>query len=237
MQPKVSLFLSAIRTQWWELMLNSLKSTKIPIEVIFVGNVKPNFIMPDFAKHIYSDKPPAYCYEIGRRACKGELIHWTADDAEYSPGVIDEIYEQWKGYHNPRNVMSCQCIENTHVALLSTQRFFQGFNQTPLMAPLGFMDRQYLEDLGGIDRRFTNEQYENDIVMRVYRDGGDVKMHLHKGWVELDHLRKHTKGQHITGEQYRKDREVLEYLWVKDGKVTYERKDEVQRFTDEDLGL
>ena len=79
----VSLVASAVRTTVWQPFWDSLKGNNINYEVIFVGNRAPNFPLPENFRHIYANVKPAQCYEIGFRAARGEVIAWTADDADY----------------------------------------------------------------------------------------------------------------------------------------------------------
>ena len=43
------------------------------------------------------------------------------------------------------------------------------------MAPIGMMNRKYFQELGGIDRRFICGQWDNDLMIRIYNDGGGLK--------------------------------------------------------------
>jgi hypothetical protein len=224
---KVSVIAAAHRNQWWQVFMDSLKSTEIEYEVIFVGPNPPLHEYENF-RYISSEAKPAQCYEIARRSAKGELVHWTADDAEYSENCLDHAYAFWKSLHDRKAVVSIQTHENGSVTALHEHCFFNGRSDTPLMAPVGMMNREYLGELGGLDARYIYGQYENDIVMRVYEDGGSC--HKFKiAHIALDHYRKHG-GEGRLWETYLQDRSTLEGSWVKDGQVVSKRLDPVVRY-------
>ena len=224
---KISLFASAIRPNLWDSCLNSLLGNTIDYEVVFAGPTPTEEVSKFLNKYpalryiSTGDIKPAQCYEIARRACQGELICWMADDCEFSEGLLDDIYyfynedskysvtEPGEYY---KKVISVRTNEDEKSNNLNDHRFFGWNVNTPLMAPLGFMSRSYLEHLGGIDQRYVCGQYENDIVMRVYADGGEV-VKFEEGCVKIDHLKKHGKETKFwTG--YDDDRKVLEGSWV-----------------------
>ena len=229
----VSLFASAVRPKIWKMLLDSLEGTSVEYEVVFAGNADPADIPPsDRLRYIHTENiKPAQCYEIARRYCTGETVIWIADDCEFPNDVIGKAYKYWKSRNNKKLVLSVQTKESGYSTLestlydMNTHRFFSSDNNSPLMAPIGLMSREYLEDLGGIDRRYICGQYENDIVMRVYEDGGMVELFGDKDcFVDIDHLRKSILLGESTNDKdfldrpfakgYHIDRNVLELSWT-----------------------
>lgn len=225
MLPKISIFASAIRTQYWEEYLESLTHNDISYEVVFAGHNYPPF---QNASHpfffIKTDNiKPCQCYEIARRFCSGELVHWSCDDAVYEPNILDRAYEKWHSYGNPKLVLSIQTKEDGQFNAMHTHRLFANDKPTsPLVAPLGLMSRAYLSDLGGYDRNFTSGQGENDICLRVQEDGGVVEI-MTEPHISIEHKKKHgTESRFFTG--YHTDRKYLESCWVKeDGTISDKR--------------
>lgn len=209
---KISLFASAIRTKDWPAFMDSLDSNKCEYEVIFCGPDNCGYTHPKLT-FIKSMVKPAQCYEIARRACTGDLVHWTADDAVYSSRCLDEIVKFWEKINDRKTIISVQTKESGHFNVMRTHRFFGGFNESPIMAPLGVMSRVYLEHLGGIDSRYICGQYENDIVMRVLEDGGKVELFLDDYYVDLDHKNKHDATGSKFAHGYEADRVLLEGSW------------------------
>ena len=238
----VSLVASANRIKWWPRFLDSLKKHQIKYEVIFVGNVKPDFDTskyPEF-KHIYATCKPCQCYQIGFWAAQGKVIHWTADDASYSGNAtlcdnsLDIAFKKWEEleaqYGNDgKSMIALNPCEDGGYPQREFHRFWGGWKETPVMAPFALIPRKYLADEGqGYDRNFVSGQAENDICMRVYEDGGrleccyDAKLYVH-------HRQCHAR-DNITGKEkndfrkwYPEDRRALEEAWVKGGYGYYEK--------------
>lgn len=207
-----SLFASAVRTEAWYDLLDSLRSNTVSYEVVFAGPIEPAFTHPRLKHILTGDIKPAQCYEIARRACRGDLVMWIADDCEFSERLLNKVYDYWLSLNNRKSIISIRTNENESNNDLNDHRFFGWNVNTPQMAPLGVMNREYLNELGGLDRRYICGQYENDIVMRAYQDGAS----LHKfedGYVKIDHLKKHGVDTKFWT-AYQHDRTMLENSWV-----------------------
>lgn len=228
---KVSLIASSVRPQLYDSFFKSLEGTSVEYEIIFAGNseegnkdLRCNYILTSGIK-------PAQCYEIARLHATGETVVWVADDCEFPNDVIGKAYKYWKSKDDEKLILSIQTKESGYnlpigqIFDMNQHRFFGYCPDTPLMAPLGMISRKFLEDLGGIDRRYVCGQYENDIVMRAYADGGTVEIFGDKDcFIDIDHLGKSL----LIGESkveadflnrpfakgYPKDRAVLEKSWA-----------------------
>lgn len=223
MIPKISFFASAIRPHLWEDLLNSLRGSKYEYEVIFAGHVDQSLVQeifsayPEFKYITTGEIKPAQCYEIARRACIGELVCWIADDCTFSEGFVDKVYNKYLDMPMNRfnsywaGIISCKTNENNQNETMQHHRFFGRNLNTPLMCPIGVMSREYLDKLGGFDRRYICGQYENSGCMQVYEDGG--KIYLYEDvCVNIDHANKHGKNNNFWS-GYNEDREQLENSW------------------------
>lgn len=230
---KISLCASAIRTSHWNEFYNSLLCNKISFEVIFVGNTKPDFVLPNNFRYIYSSTKPAQCYEIAFRNAKGELIHWTADDSTYSTNALDIIYNFYKSFNNEKLIVALRTIEDGEDFTEGHRFIYRDYN-SPRMAPFGVMNRELFNKLGGYDRRFIGGQSENDIAMRVYEIGGKLEL-CNDVSVFVHHKKMHSSGTLIRNLCYLEDRKVLEGLWVKDGNIQDKRLYKVESYEDKDI--
>lgn len=229
---KVSLFASAVRQKLWFSLLDSLNSTSVPYEVIFAGNAKywQTGVLMNKANFKYIETgniKPSQCYEIARRACSGDVVVWIADDCEFKWDIIGKAFQYWNGIGNDKLILSLQTEESGIWQNMDHHRLFGGGNtQFPLMAPIGMMSRKFLEDLGGLDRRYICGQYENDIVMRACAVGGSVEVYGDRGtYVEINHHEKSVLAGEITTKQefekrpfatgYGIDRMILEKSYCK----------------------
>lgn len=218
---KISLFASSVRCWLWNEFMRNLSTNAIEYEVVFAGDLNEYQTRPFLKKYpslkyIHTGKiKPSQCYEAARRACTGELVFWVCDDAEFSPNLLDNVYKFWHNQNYLETIVSVKTNEDSKNNNLDDHRFFGGNVNTPLMAPLGVMNRMYLDNLGGIDQRYISGQYENDIVMRVLENGGKV-VKYEEGCVYIEHIIKHGKGTKFWT-SYEEDRKVLENSWVKGG--------------------
>jgi hypothetical protein len=214
---KISLCCSAIHTNCWEKALNSLRNNTVKYEVIFVGDVKPEFNLsnyPEF-KYIYSKCKPSQCYQIAFLSAQGELLMWTADDASYDPNTLDNLYKMYQEENNEKLVMEVRPIEDGREI---TSHTFKG-GETPHMAPFGVVNRKILVEQGGYDKQFICGQAENDVVMRFIEIGGVVKT-CQGAIARIQHNQGHSGLSVFRGGAngnpgfYGEDRKVLEPLWI-----------------------
>ena len=254
MSVKVSLVASANRVEYWDRLYNSLKGNTVEWEVVFVGDRKPLHEMPSNFKWIHATCKPAQCYQIGFWAAQGETVAWTADDTNYNepslncPNCLDIAYNHWVKMDNQYNndkksIIAMNPCEDGGFPQLRFHRFFGGWLHTPTMAPFGLIHREYfVNKLGGYDRRFVSGQSENDVVMRVYEDGGrlevdlDAKLYVH-------HRQVHYRDPHTGREDnkfrkwYNTDREVLEQAWVVGGHGFYEQYNAMKPGTEKENAM
>jgi hypothetical protein len=225
---KLSIFASAIRPHLWEDLLKSLRGGKYEYEVIFAGYIDQLLVSemfkdyPEFKYITTGEIKPSSCYEISRRACKGKLIHWTADDAIYSEGFVDKVCDYYESIYSVNPIIiSCKTNENNNNETMLNHRFFSRNQNTPIMAPLGIMTKEYSDYLGGLDSRYVAGQWENDLVMRAYADG--AKCYIYEDvCISLDHANKHKANDDFKG-GYNEDRETLENSWVIGGYREHEK--------------
>lgn len=229
--PKISLVASSIRPHLWNDMYQSLLSNNISWEVVMVGP-NPGTPPPNF-KYIQSHVKPAQCYEIGFRNATGELISWTADDATYSPGALDQAYEHWKALNNRKAMIAFRTVEDGR-DITDVHRLRGRDNSAPRMAPFGLINREFFNELGGYDRRFMCGQSENDIVMRVYEAGGMLEV-SNTASALVHHEKAHFSGTVFRQEYYHHDRRVLENSWICNGQILTKRSDPVEPFDNKEI--
>lgn len=214
----LSITASAVRPHLWKGLLDSLRGGKYKYEVVFAGFIEEELYKPymdEYPEFKYietNDIKPCACYELSRRYAVGKLLHWTADDSVYSEGFVDKVVDYYNSLNNPKAIISCKTNENGMNETMLHHRFYGRNQNTPLMCPLGIIDREYLQSLGGYDRRFLAGQYENSITMEVLADGG--KVYLYEDvCVTIDHKNKHGSETNFWN-GYNEDRECLENSWV-----------------------
>lgn len=239
---KVSIIAAAVRVPFYKTFMDSLKGTSVKYEVVFCGHNTPEEVAetlaayPEF-RYIHTAKiKPAQAYEVSRREAKGETILWAADDCVFTPDLIGKAFQFWQEIGNYKDILSIQTLENGMFVNMHVHSFFGGRYETPLMAPLGLMSRQYMEDLGGFDRRFLCGQYENFAVMQAIAAGSKVHIFGDKdNLIIIDHYARHgIKRPFATG--YNHDREILESCWTDGrGNVLPQLRKPLEPYEDKDI--
>ena len=231
MSIKISICASAARPKDWMETYNSLTKNEIEWELIYVGPNKPDFDLPSNFTYIYSNTKPAQCYEIAFRQAKGELLTWTADDAIYPPNAMDDVYKFFKSFNNQKLVVAFRTVEDGK-DITEGHRLRGRDPGAPRMAPFGVMNTEYFHKLGGYDRRFICGQSENDVVMRVYEDGG--RLEIAPVPVLVHHQKSHSDTVFRSG-YFSDDRKVLEEAWIKDRIIQSKRLIKFEPFSDENI--
>ncbi len=104
----ISLFASANRPEFWMILYERWASNKTPFEVIFVGNVRPEFKLPRNFKFIYSEVKPAQCYHIASKEAQGDCLVHVADDFWFSLGSLDKMLEMFEQHDSLKTIVSHQ---------------------------------------------------------------------------------------------------------------------------------
>lgn len=224
LRPDISLCASAVRPNLWKLFYTSIVNNNCSIEVIFVGDQIPDFDLPHNFKYHFSVVKPAQCWESAIRMSTGRYVSITADDAEYKDGSIDNMVKFMDTRFNNKCVGSFQTIENGN--LITNDHMYK----EKRMAPFFVFNRDYYEYLGGADARFIGGMWENDLIMRVHQDGGEVAV-CDNAYVSVDHLKKHNGTSKSCDWHWKYSFPLLEELWVDKDK----RKDELVPFIDKDI--
>lgn len=174
MNPIFSIIASAHRTKDWLDFYKSIK-TNLEFEIIFVGEKAPDFKLPNNFHYIYSPVKPTQCAEIAIRNSKGELVHWTADDAEYSPQALDKVYDLYKKENNYKCMIGFHLFEQALNGKLYEKADVHRCAGL-LAIPFGVISRKFIDEIGIYDINFIAGQCENDMVLRGYEAGGYVKI-------------------------------------------------------------
>lgn len=232
----ISLFMSAARPKFWKRMYKSLMGNKCSWEIVAIGPNEPDFELPINFRYYKCNFKPTQCYAAAAYFSTGELIGWTADDAVYDNKSLDCI---WNKYTNYIETFKCESkkifiqktIENGK-DVTEEHYLFRHCKDTPRMAPMAFMNREWFNRIGGYDRNFVSGQAENDIVMRAFQDGGEIYKYAYsKAYLNHEEVHggfinkvKYHLGKNSFRTGYENDRRYLEECWIKEGFGTYDEK-------------
>lgn len=219
----ISLCASAVRPHLWGSLIESLKNNDVKYELVLVGDVPPDFELPPFVKYLNSPVKPTQCWEAAIRHSSGKYVSITADDAEYLSGALDNMVS-FMDNKTFDEVGAFQTIENGN--LITNDHMYKGKR----MAPFFVFHRDYYKYLGGADQRFIGGMFENDIIMRVWEDGGSVEI-CPNAYVSVDHLKKHNATSKSCEWHWKYSFPLLEELWQNPDK----RKDSLLPYNDKDI--
>jgi hypothetical protein len=191
----ITVVVPAIKTKLWMNLYDSLSINTVPFELIFIGNVYPDFDLPKNVRHIYTEVKPAQCFHIGVLASNSKYIIQGADDYIFSDHHLDILYEALERCNNIYSFaagvfarkITVNIGDQEEIQIEKRKRmriYFFGKNSHPHIRkrlycpflPNGavhlFRKEAYMK-IGGIDRRFVKGYYDMDLAMTLYSFGGN----------------------------------------------------------------
>jgi len=189
--PIFGIFGAAIHPRLWMPLYKQLSlNNTTPFEIVFVGDVRPDFALPENFIYIYSEAKPVQCYEIARRNTKGEYLMWFGDDILLSLRFLDAMYVHIRKLLDHETIVysrmrcsldlppidSVEAIEQKCYNVVAGQVPCMNAHSLDFDAPIVGLTmtvrRSVWEELGGLDRRFTNILSDCDFLLRFYEAGG-----------------------------------------------------------------
>ena len=239
----ISVIASAVKTQYWLNLYQSLLDNKMPFEIVFAGHTKPNFELPNNFHYIHSGASPVTCVEIAYRKSVGDFIICTGDDHRFSPAYLDTLYKWYVRLRNDKFIVGSRGVDSpADMPLIPDASYTISHPQyndgclkcfkedmSPVMMFPPLIPRKAWEECGGVDSRFWGVNWNMDFQLRLYKSG-------YLPFIAVDayswEIRPETKkGRLSKREQSRGDRGLLKSLWQfdKDG-IDYRRTDKVKGF-------
>lgn len=216
MIPKISFIAASSKPHAWEKMLSSLKSTKHNYEIVISGSVDPSIVQyildanPEIKYIKNSGSTICQTYEIARRNAIGEYTCWISDDSIFSEGCIDRLLDKEISY---KTIVAIKTIlKDSPGDDFDYHRFFSRNLNTPILPLTGVITTKYLNELGGLDCRYSYGKWEMDLGMRVLADGGEINK-----FIEGDVTKKHVLNNGCNNDYWsgsNEDSEQLENSWV-----------------------
>ncbi len=252
-KPVVSVIASAIYTQYWLNFHAALLATnKTSFEIIFVGNTRPDFELPEGFHYIYSELDVVACIEIAYRHSIGDFILGVADDTRFSPGYIDSLYKWHKRLRSKKVVVGSRgantppkspLIPPPDYEIPPDQLTYNDGNwailkreMSPIMYYSPLISREAWEDVGGLEKRFIAIKWAIDMQLRFYEKGylpfvafdtytWEVRFSDKRGRL----CKRKGKRKTVSG-----DGQLLNKMWIEDNEVQPARRTSgVQKFPKE----
>ena len=253
-KPIISLFGSSVRPSLWMRLYNTLRGTQTPFELIFAGEVIPDYEMPKNMRFIWTAVKPAQCWEIGARYAEGELLMSVEDDLVFGERVLDNAYKLFISKASDKDMVSCRLfypegeipepmyhLDTKTIKGPDGQPQFTYAKDSPVLPFCGLMKTDLWRAIGGIDRRFIALSWEADIAMRVFELGD--KTIRSENAIDTAVEEAHPGLRVLLGQklllQYGSphDRPLLDSFWMQDGRIAKNRLAPVEPFSDTDILL
>lgn len=163
---KISVFGPAIRTnRWLSLYENIHNNNKVELEIVFCGNVKPDFSLPKNFNYIYSEVKPAQCAQIALNNTKSNLLTLVGDDCVYSKNFFDNLYEAH--LKDSDNIYGGAFMRNNKVYSKENYMLLSDISESPFFPFSPLLNKDEVMSLGGIDKNFIAVMWHEDLLMRL----------------------------------------------------------------------
>ena len=228
-KPLVSLIGPAHRTHLWQGFYDRI-ITKLPFEVVFVSDKKPETTLPENFRWFYSTVKPAQCFEIAFREAKGDFIIWCGDDLTYTPYAIDEAVAIQSQY-DYKTMVFFRFFEDGRECTKNQTTWDQKYN----LIATGLISKQVINEAGGLaDTRFVCGLWDCDLIMRIYALGGQ-SVYTKEGYCNEPHLEFHKKEANFAT-TWQWENEEFKRLWMdRTGGAYLSRLEPFQPYYDTDI--
>lgn len=228
-KPDISLFGPSYRPENWMHLYRSIGNNNVKFEIVFVGPNEPDFELPNNIRFIKSYVKPLQCFEIAARNTTADLIMPTADDVEFkTERPLDRLYGIYKSHNNEKLIVSCRYILDGKDLSDECRYFLPSDKNSPVLPISGLMSSKFYKETGGVDRNFIAIMGDLDVSMRMYANGGEVIL----SDVCLEEVKRKSRGSILCIEYSKRERKMLESLWVVNGKVQLKRVRPIEPFSD-----
>jgi len=173
--PIVSVISSAVRPHYWMEMHNQINydAANVSFEFVFVGNVRPNFALPENFRHIYSEAKPQQCFETACRNAKGEYVMTVMDDLMFSVGFLGLMHQYVQRMTDNKAIVMSRFSDVLYGPPKDYLMYFDPSNKcSSVIGVCTIIKKSVWQELGGYDKRFNQLYGDNDLHLRIYEAGG-----------------------------------------------------------------
>ncbi len=160
------MFGPAIRTERWpSLYKNICEGNDIEIEIVFCGNVKPDFNLPKNFIFIYSEVKPSQCAQIALKYTNSEIVSLIGDDCVFSKNYFDNLYEAY--IKNSSFIYGGAFKRNNIFYAKRDYMLLDEISDSPFFPLSPLLCKKEIMSLGGIDKNFIAVMWHEDLLMRL----------------------------------------------------------------------
>ena len=178
MRNKTAIIAPAIKTKFWKDIYLTLNKGNVDFHLVFVGHVRPNFVLPPNFTHIYCELSAAACVEVAYRYVYKNLkdvdyIVNIADDSQLSENFVEELvsfYNQQKEKYNTDLLL----VGPAYLMASGEENLMATHNGGPSLLGPAFTTIENSKKIGGVDKRFEAIYWDCDRMLRTHALGGKV---------------------------------------------------------------
>lgn len=172
------------------------------------------------------------CGEIELRNAVGQYCMIFAGDMTLEePYDLDALFNSLVNQGNNFAITSCRYHQNRISLPESSSRFIVRNESTPIMPLRGLMLRGSLNSTGGMDKRLIGVNYDLDVAMRFYAEGGT----LFFGNVDAHEKFELRSTSRLWDENQQRYRRLLNSLWLTGAQLQNFRNDDVYEYVGSNL--
>jgi hypothetical protein len=204
----------AIKIKFWKQIYKTLQKGKNDFHLVFVGHIRPNFILPPNFTFIYCDLTAAPCVEIAYRYAykhikDAEYIVNIADDLWFSDNFIQEMIDFYN-LQRTKHETDFLLIGPTCLMRSGEENLMATHDGGPSLLAPAFTTIENSKKIGGVDKRFKGIYWDCDRALRTHSMGGKV---IFAGCDEITPVseKEHSPGLYVRYKNV--DRSLLDNLW------------------------
>jgi len=226
---EISVIASAARPQYWlEFYENISKNNLVPFEIVFVGPVEPDFNLPSNFRYYKSNVKISQCVEAAYRFSRGKYVFPIADDCLFCDGFLNKLHSHTMQNDMDKVIVIPRSARRWKVKIKSL--YHRKNDKYPVVGLTSLMKKDTYISCGGIDNRFVNVYWHEDVHLRLYDRGYTPVVANDCIFNELD------RGSYLTKTYGADDHKKLISLWSNArGEFVPKRQDEMKCFKDEGL--
>lgn len=169
----VSAYMTSIRPYRWMSIYEMLLKTDLKFEIVIVGPIEPDFILPEEIKFYKSNVKPLQCCHTAAIMSTGKALLQIVDDIEYQDGGIKAMFNEV--ISNEKVAATCHYYKNGIDATEEQNIYGYKSDSVPLLPVCGLYERSVYSEVGGLDKRFNGIMGELDLYLRIFIAGYNTK--------------------------------------------------------------
>jgi hypothetical protein len=217
--PIFSVIATAIRPENYKQCYDSLwQNSKVPFEMIFVGDRPPTGFVGENFRYIYATVKPSQCVEIASREAQGQYLIPISDDCIFSEHILDLLYDEISSTDTSQYLVSfvlMPCYKE--IKVIKTSNYYGVELGDGVCYPTDLWKR-----IGGIDKKFIYAFFDWDLQLRLYEYGLKPKIIKHIYMKETypklsnEEADLHKKNS-VFSRYINYHSSLLDFLWLREG--------------------